>query len=63
MVYVDLEHAFGRHHDTGHHKSSNNSIALHVNCWISHDYIPGDNNSGTWMKCVPKKPLCTKKET
>ena len=28
-----------------------------MNPWASHDYAPGDNESGPWMKCVPGKPI------
>ena len=55
MVYVDVEHAFGPHRDAGCHKSSKNSIALHLNAWASHDYVPRDNKSGPWMECIPRK--------
>ena len=53
MVYVDLEHSSGPHSDTSHHKSYQISIVLHVNAWVSHECIPGDNESGPWMKGVP----------
>ena len=35
IVYVDLEHTFSPRRDTGHHKSSDNSIKLHMNAWES----------------------------
>ena len=45
MVYVDLEHAFGPHRGTVHHKRSGSSIAFHLNAWVSYDYVPRDNKS------------------
>ena len=33
IVYADLEHAFIPRRDTDHHKSSDNSITLHMNAW------------------------------
>ena len=53
MVYTDLEHVFGPHRETSHYKSYDDFITLHMNAWVSHDYVPGDDKSVPWMKYVP----------
>ena len=57
MVYVDVEHAFGPHRDTGHHESSDKSLTAHANSWVLHDYVPGNNNCGPWTKYVDPKTI------
>ena len=60
MVCADLEHDFGPHHENDHHRSSDDSIALHLNSWVSHDYVPGDDESVPCMKFVLGKKIMHK---
>ena len=57
------EYAFGPHRDTGHHKSLQKYLDVHVGSWVSHDRTPENNNSGPWTKSVAAKPSDTKKVT
>ena len=54
---------FGPHCDACDHKSSQISIALHVNDWVSYDYVSSDKKLRPWIKGAPGKTLDTKKET
>ena len=50
IIFIGGDLATGPYTDTGHLRSSNNSVTLHLNAWNSWDYIPGNTSSGPWTK-------------
>ena len=62
IVCADLEHVFGNHCDTGHNESYDKYIALHLNPWVSHDYVTRDSEYELWMKYAHGKPIRHKEE-
>ena len=50
IIFIGGNLCTGPHTDTGHLRSSNKSVTLHVNAWTSSDYIPGNTSSGPWLE-------------
>ena len=49
IIFIGGNIATGPHTDTGHLRSSNDSVTLHVNVWHSKEYVPGYTSSGPWV--------------